>query len=327
MSTSLDASLTQHAQLAHKTVVLLTDKSLPELTPSDQIAIGALREAGATVTPVIWNTLLQADPTLASLKSADAVIIRTCWDYQFHQAAFQALLQACSEHQIRLWNAVSLVQWNLDKRYLRDLAAAGIPTVPTVWLEASQLTTQAELPALIRRCVAENGWEQAVIKPIISASGTFTTRLKPDTTDETLADLWPQALQSGLMVQPFLSQVCDEGEWTMVYFSGAPGVSEFSHAVLKTPEAGEFRVQTHFGGQNHAIAQLDPALRAQADRVMAGLEQCQPTATWLFARVDGVVVDGQLLLMELEVIEPHLFFECDEVSAGRYVQAVARALG
>ena len=324
MSTSLDASPSHETLLASKTVVLLTDQSLPELTPSDQIAIAALRDAGATVTPFIWNHW-QADPTLATLKPADGVIIRTCWDYQFNQASFNDFMQACQAQGIALWNTPAMVQWNVNKRYIKDLASAGVPIVPTVWFDVSELTTQAELPRQIRQQVADQGWTQAVIKPIVSASGTFTTRLTDDVTDEMLAKLWPQAQESGLMIQPFLPEVCEEGEWTMVYFSGAPGVVAFSHAVLKTPEAGEFRVQTHFGGQNHAVTQLDPVLQAQADRVMAGLAQCRPEP-WLFARVDGVVVDGQLLLMELELIEPHLFFECDQGSTERYVQAVARAL-
>ncbi len=314
--------------LTGKTLIILTDPNLPELTPSDQLALSALKDAGASVSLFTWSHW-DEDPQLSALKSADAVIIRTCWDYQFHQDSFQAFMGACAQQRIRLWNPPGLVQWNLDKRYLKALAAAGVPIVPTVWLEAADLTTQDDLPGQIRQRLREQGWTQAVIKPIVSASGTFTTRFKPDVAeaemDATLKALWPQAQESGLMLQPFLSQVCDEGEWTFVYFAAATAHEGFSHAVLKKPESGEFRVQTHFGGQNHAVAQVDAALRAQADKVMAGLAVCR-SERWLYARVDGVVVDGQLQLMELEVIEPHLFFECDEVSAGRYVQAVARIL-
>ena len=108
------------------------------------------------------------------------------------------------------------------------------------------------------------------------------------------------------MVQPLIGEVRDPGEWSLLFFGG-----QFSHAVLKRPAAGDYRVQWEFGGSAEAMAP-PRALIADAERVLAAAP-----GTTVYARVDGVERDGHLTLMELELIEPHLFLGWDAGAAGR----------
>jgi glutathione synthase/RimK-type ligase-like ATP-grasp enzyme len=116
-----------------------------------------------------------------------------------------------------------------------------------------------------------------------------------------------------VLVQPFVDAVTTEGEWSLIFLGG-----EFSHAVLKRPRPGDFRVQTDFGG-SATVVRPDAALVASAARVLAAVEE-----PWLYARVDGVVVDGRFQLMELEMTEPSLFFELVPEAAERLADAVLR---
>jgi hypothetical protein len=113
------------------------------------------------------------------------------------------------------------------------------------------------------------------------------------------------------MVQAYLPEVASAGEWSLMFFQG-----QYSHAVLKTPAAGEFRIQAHYGGMTVALAP-DAHVIQQAQRVVDALPE-----TPVYARVDGVVRAGQLVLMELEVIEPVLFLGSDPDAAARFAAAI-----
>src|SRR6266540_1929930 len=190
-----------------------------------------------------------------------------------------------------VWNPPAILRWNSHKGYLRDLAARGVPVVPTRWLARG---TPVELAQLLR----DVGWSDAVVKPAVSASahGTWRTSFETAGADQRRLD---ELLRSGdVMVQPFMSEVRDAGEWSILFLGG-----RFSHAVLKRPGAGagDYRVQLEFGGTAATMVPPDTLL-ADAEAVMAAVP-----GDPLYARVDGVERDGRLVLMELELIEPHLF--------------------
>ena len=116
------------------------------------------------------------------------------------------------------------------------------------------------------------------------------------------------------MLQPFMPQVVEEGEWSLLFFAG-----EFSHAVLKRPRGDDFRVQAEFGGSADPV-EPPAALRDGAARVLEAVE-----GPWLYARVDGVrAKDGGFLLMELEMLEPSLFLGTHGPAAARFADAVRR---
>src|SRR4029077_9194837 len=146
-----------------------------------------------------------------------------------------------------------------------------------------------------------------------SAFGTWRTTVETAARDQGRLD---ELLSAGdVMVQPLLSEVGDAGEWSLVFFG-----RRFSHAVLKRPAAGDYRVQWEFGGS--AVSASPPApLIADAERVIAAAPGVP-----LYARVDGVEREGRLVLMELELIEPHLFLSWGDGAAARLAGALRASL-
>nr|WP_240901983.1 hypothetical protein [Wenzhouxiangella sp. XN24] len=201
-------------------------------------------------------------------------------------------------------NAGDILDWNYDKRYLQDLEAAGVPLVPTIFIQRGE---KADIAALARA----RGWDEIVVKPTISGGAYRTHRFRVDDAasyqqeiDETLAG-------RGVLVQPFLPEILSGGELSLLFFDGV-----FSHAVCKRPKPGDYRVQFQFGGTTERV-EVEPALVAQA-RACVLAAPSRP----VYARVDGVVKDGRFLLMELEVFEPLMFLGHDAAAPGRFARAV-----
>jgi hypothetical protein len=121
------------------------------------------------------------------------------------------------------------------------------------------------------------------------------------------------------MVQPLVGEIERDGEWSLVFFTG-----RYSHAVLKRPRAGDFRVQREHGGTLESV-DPEPSVIAAAARTIAAIPFGD--APPLYARVDGCLVGGALLLMELEVLEPELFLRCAPESAGRLADALLARIG
>jgi glutathione synthase/RimK-type ligase-like ATP-grasp enzyme len=238
-----------------------------------------------------------------SWQEADGILIRSCWDYHLRLNEFLGWITAREQAGARMWNPPAMLRGNADKIYLRELELKGVPIVPTLWPEAG-FRLQQELRG--------RGWKQAVVKPRVSATAhrTVLTTTEEATNAQALVD---DLLRGpGVMVQKFLEEVGTRGEWSLIFFAG-----QFSHAVIKTPKAGDFRVQHDFGG-SEGIAEAPNSLIQAASRVIAAVE-----STPLYARVDGVESGGQFLLMELELIEPALFLRLAEHSAERFAEAIA----
>lgn len=278
-----------------KNIAYVTCQELPGLTKSDRLTIPLLAEKGIHVQSVLW------DSPSVRWQDFDAVVIRSTWDYHHRYAEFVEWLDTLSG--IKVFNPVEVLKWNADKTYLQDLAARGIEIVPTVWLERD-----ADIKAILQ----EKGWEKAVIKPTISATayGTWVTTLAA----EHQRDIQQYAVP--MMLQPFVSQVTTEGEWSIIFFGG-----KFSHAVLKKPKSGDFRVQSDFGGLTESLVPPDEFI-AQAQQIVESID-----SPLLYARVDGVNVNGRFQLMELELIEPDLFFDYHLQAIQNFVSALLDLLG
>lgn len=160
--------------------------------------------------------------------------------------------------------------------------------------------------------MAEEGWKRSVVKPAIGASGLDAFEVNTSNRGEVERTLEPLLRDRDFLLQPFLPQIAKDGEWSLVFFDG-----EYSHAVVKRAAPGEFRVHEEHGG-SVSLEAADHALISQAQGIVDTLER--PS----YARVDGVVVDGVLLLVELELIEPELFFRANPRAPSRFVEAVAR---
>jgi hypothetical protein len=281
-------------------IALVTCPRLLDLTPDDHPLRDALRARGAQVHAVSW------DAPSVSWTRFDAVVLRSCWDYHLRFPEFRRWLDGLEADQVRLWNPPAVIRWNYDKSYLRDLDRDGVRLPGTAWL------APGEAPDLARLLVAR-GWEQAVVKPQISASAHETWRTDPRQAVSDQPRLERLLRIGGVLVQEFVPEVVTAGELSLVYVAG-----EFSHAVRKRvgAGAGEFRVQERFGGW------AEPATAGRAALAAGSRVLGRVPGPWLYARVDGVERGEAFLVMELEVFEPQLFLEFSPAATRRLAEAI-----
>lgn len=282
-------------------LALATYEKAPRLAPDDQRLIPALDRAGIHAEPAVWSGA-------ASWESFDGVVIRSCWDYHRRSPEFHGWLDRLEAGGVALWNAPPLVRWNADKRYLVDLAARGIATIPTVVVPRGRGRD-------VGAVAAAEGWPRLVVKPAVSASA-YETHVLTTPLDEAALGIVARLTSAGdTLVQPFIDEVSMNGEYSFVFLDGV-----LSHVTIKRAAAGEFRVQTEYGG---SVSAIDPpaAIAEQATRAMAALP-----VTPLYARVDGVARGSAFLLMELELIEPNLFLGHSPGAHDRMAGAIARRL-
>jgi len=283
-------------------VCFVTCLTWPDISESDRHVQRALEERGISVTGIPWNAPEHR------LDDIDLAVFRSSWDYHHAPEAFLAWLAAWEGRGVRFWNPPALVRWNLSKRYLLDLEQRGVSVVPTVLLEG---------PAShhLHGVLARRGWDRAVVKPIIGASGHDATFVTTETARDVAAALDHGGIRRPAIVQPFVAEVQTRGEWSMVFIEGVP-----THAMLKFPASGDFRVQSSYGGSSRR-AEPPPAVLAAAGRAVD-----EVPAKPLYARVDGVETAAGFLVMEVELHEPGLFFGAAPEAAGVFAEAIIRRL-
>jgi glutathione synthase/RimK-type ligase-like ATP-grasp enzyme len=283
-------------------VGLVTCRKVPELTPDDLLLAGELGRRGVDPVALVWD-----DPRVA-WDAFDALILRSVWDYHHRIAEFGDWLGGLKTAGATVWNPVSAVRWNLHKSYLRDLASAGVATVPTVWLDRGASVDLAEM-------LATHGWLQAVVKPAVSASAFATWLVEAGEAAAGQARLEELLAAGDVLVQRFEPAIRDAGEWSILFFGGA-----YSHAVRKRPRAGDFRVQEELGGTS-TPAEPPSSLLDICRRILERID-----GPWLYARVDGIEQGGGFTLMELELIEPFLFLGSHPQAPGRLADALLARL-
>lgn len=286
-----------------KPLVFVTYAGAPALTADDALAVAPLRDRGIAVVPAAWN-----DPAACWEEYAGAVV-RSCWDYHHAPEEFRRWVNRLKAAEVPLWNPADMLLWNMNKRYLLDLAAKGVRIPRTLWVEAG---AAPDLSVLLDNA----GLRQAVVKPAISATAHQTWRVSRERAADYQAQFGKQVLSGATLVQEFIPELLREGEWSLLFFGG-----QFSHAVKKRPGGNDFRVQHDYGG-SAAAETAPPALVRQARQILSVLDTSP-----LYARVDGVEVAGKLVLLELELIEPELFLRLDPAAPERFAAAVARAFG
>ena len=282
-------------------IALATSSKHPNLTEDERLLRAALADRGIQADPAVWN-----DPNRDWSPFA-AVIIRCCWDYHLQPKEFLRWIEKLEFSNIPLFNPAALIRWNANKSYLWDLDSKGVLIVPTFWAEGN-----AHID--LRKKLQELGWDKAVVKPRISATAHRTQLVTIE--DAAAAQPLFDDLRRGhgVMLQKFMESIAHEGEWSLIFFSG-----QFSHAIIKRPKPGDFRVQNDFGGTTK-LADPPPHVLAGATRAVRAAD---PT---LYARVDGIVDEGQFRLMELELIEPMLFLADHPEAPPSFANAIAAAL-
>lgn len=282
-------------------VALATWQGMPRSCPDDAHLLDACKAAGVRAETIPW------DAPGADWASHDAVLVRTTWDYYLRHAEFLAWVQAREDEGANLWNPAPVLRWNSDKRYLGELAAKGARVVPTRYVARG-------VAVKLARLMDEEGWDDVVVKPVVSAGAYCTFRATRRDAPSAQRAFEELVAHDDAMVQPFVREVA-QGEWSLMFFDGA-----FSHVALKVPAKGDFRCQEKHGGAVEA-AVAAPAHIEAARRILDLVGQ-----PLLYARVDGVLVGGAFTLMELEVLEPELFFRTSVGSAGRFVEALRTRL-
>lgn len=293
-------------------IAILTQQAYLQLDTQDpwqcQIALEeawlaqALREQGLSVQRLAWD-----DPQ-QDWSQVRGAVLRSTWDYSERSEAFEAWLDKVGQ-QTLLFNRYDLLRWNMDKHYLRDLAEQEVAIVPSVFVAKGQ---QMDVLALAQRF----GWDEVIIKPVVSAGARDTLRLDLQQPQVAQQALDVASARETTIVQPFLPSVLLQGELSLIVIAG-----EVSHAVCKTPRPGDFRVQDDHGGQ------VMPYIANAEEIAFAEKAVAACPVLPLYARVD-VLRDqqGRLRLLELELIEPELFFRFNPLAAASLAQQICNAL-
>ncbi len=278
------------------------DWYLGNILRDENLLIAALAELGIAAERVDWS---RADVDWASYPLA---VFRTTWDYFDRFAEFSAWL-AHVRTQTRLCNEARLIHWNMDKHYLADLAARGIPVVPSRFVEHGTTLNLREL-------LEEAGWDEAVIKPTVSGGARYTYRVNRASAADIEAVVQPLLAAEAFLLQPFQPSIMTQGEDSLMVFGG-----RYSHAIRKIAKPGDFRVQDDHGGTAHAH-EPTPAQIDLAERAIAA---CDPRP--VYGRVD-LVEDASVRwsIMELELIEPELWLRFHPESAKALARAIAATM-
>lgn len=284
-------------------IAFLSMRDLTGYFVYDDLCFPALAKRGWQATELAWDL-----PEIDWSRFA-AVVIRSTWDYQRRFDDFLRALKAIEQSGTLLLNSLEIVHWNIDKHYLRELAERGVVIVPTVWLP--KVGSRSELLPCFERFQTT----ELVAKPTVGANADDTFRLRRES-EANWSEVERIFRSKPVMIQPFVASIVEDGEYSLFFFG-----DEFSHAVRKSPKEGDFRVQEEHGGQIRAYHPDEEMLQA-AQQAMASL----PEAV-LYGRVDLVrLADGRWGVIEIELIEPSLYFPYAPESTEKFAEALDRQL-
>lgn len=293
-------------------VVILTDDRYvqPEqpntyvnhILKEEKLLFDALSHWGHRVVRKSWS-----EPDF-DWSSTRYIIFRSTWDYFDRFEEWKTWLQKVAS-QTQLINALDLVLWNMDKHYLGDLQSRGLNIPETQYIEKGETTS-------LQKLFETTGWQDAILKPCISGAARHTYRLNPKNLSEHEEQFQQLIQQEAMMLQPFQRNVLEQGEVSLMVMDG-----QFTHAVLKIAKPGDFRVQDDFGGTVHPHHPHTEEI-AFAEKAVS---LCQPQP--MYARVD-IIRDnwGELALIEMELIEPELWFRMAPEAAKVLARGIDRLL-
>ena len=236
------------------------------------------------------------------------VLIKSTWDYFDYYPEFLAWLEQLEALGTSVLNPVATLRWNSSKNYLLELKAKGYPCVAGQILPKGTVISLEELHDAIQA-------DTLVVKPLVSGGAKNTLKISRGAGKEVEQKIASLLQEEDFLVQPYIPEIVAVGEYSLIFFN-----AEFSHAVLKSPAVDDFRVQHYYGGTIQEI-KPDSKMLASAQVLVAGFSKDS-----LYARVDGVVIDGVFHLMELELIEPYLFLGLSEKAIPNYRAALSKRL-
>jgi len=279
-------------------IAFLTLENIDDFVIDDDLAVTELQRRGWYAAEIPWSVA-------TDWNTYDLVLIRSTWDYASRSAEFLDTLRTIEASSAHLENPLRVVEWNIDKCYLRELDARGVPVVPSVWGTSGTADVFSTLfTTLLDR--------EIVIKPNVSGGAKDTFRLHAPLSDVMLQQLVDTFAGRDWFAQPFVRSVVTEGEYSLFYFDG-----HYSHAIQKVPKPGDFRVQEEHGGAIIAVP-ATAELQQVAEQVLAAIAPVPFQARIDLIRLD----DGRLALMEAELIEPSLYLRMDTAAPTRFADAI-----
>jgi glutathione synthase/RimK-type ligase-like ATP-grasp enzyme len=282
-------------------IAIATCATLPVLREDEQLLSEELENLGIETKPLVWSR--------DDHRGFDGILIRTTWDYWRQHREFLAWFEKTRD--LRMFNSRETMTWNLDKSYLFELEEKGVRIVPSM-----KIAPGSPVESVARELRAR-GWSDVVLKPTISAGADLTFRLKAG------APEWEARLaevhgRGDALLQPFQGSVESSGEVSLLFFNEAGPA--YSHAILKTPRAGDYRVQAEHGG---AVKPFEPAKKL----IEFGRHALSCVSTdWTYARVDILGWESEPMLGELEMIEPDLFLRYKPESPQRLARLLAKVI-
>lgn len=280
-----------------KTCAFLSMDNLDEFECYDHLLFKPFEKRGWKVEEVSWRN------QKIDWNEFEVVVIRSPWDYQQDPDAFMDVLGNIDQSSAFLENSLELVNWNINKTYLRDLENQGIEIVPTLWRKHFD---PVEWPDFFEELASD----EIIIKPTISAGADDTFRIQESEKEEFSKKLSSIFNNRPFMVQPFMDNIISEGEFSVFFFGDT-----YSHTILKTPKAKDFRVQEEHGGRLKTVEPEGELLQSARDL----LNVISPLP--LYSRLDYVRTENNTFaLMELELIEPSLYFNMDPKSPQRFAE-------
>jgi hypothetical protein len=277
---------------------ILTSEENKNLINDDQKLLEAFRKRDADVSPVVWSS----NP---DWESFDSIVIRSPWDYARRWEEFSKVAETLST-KTKLVHPWDIVKWNADKSYLQKIGNDQIKKIPTIHYPEFNENN-------FKQSFQELNSEKVVFKPKVGASGVDTFCVSKDE--------WKKVtnlLNREVMAQPFIESIVSKGEYSLICFD-----HKFSHSVLKSAtKSGEFRIQDQYGGIVKPYLPTETEIQA----AQSFLNELEAELGWHFpyARVDIAIESSGMYLMELEVIEPELFFRHSQGGEDKFVSAILK---
>lgn len=279
----------------------ITCNEYKELTADDKILFKALEQRGYNCQPLVWD-----NPKI-NWRSIRVSILRSAWEYHLKYGAFQTWLDFVSTETM-LVNSAALVRENINKRYLERIAKEGISVIPTVYLERSKKVN-------ISSIMKDYGWPEIIVKPAIGLSAFGIKRI--DDSSNLIVEGQKhlnELLQSGdVLVQPYFDSVQNYGERNLIFIDGT-----YSHCVRKM----RFQAVPKTGEARDTLVEADHLELSLAKTI---IESVDPKP--FYARVDLLRDPNSLpCLIELELIDPKLFFSLHQPAVERFAEGIISLL-
>lgn len=275
-----------------KQVAFITSQKQPMLSLSDALVVPLLYQHDITVTTLPWGHK-------TDWNSFDMIVIRSAWDYPLRYKKFVSWLNMVEHQNSRVWNMVNTLRWNTTKTYFSTMIDDHVSIVPTNIITNNDSIPTSLLP-----------WRTIVVKPAVGA-WAFETKIFPENDKKRWTSHVCRLLPRGpVLIQQYMENVCD-GEYSLIFFD-----KKFSHAVLKIPKKGEFRIQKAYGGIIVPIKPPSTAIKT-AQFILDNIPE-----PLLYARVDGLWINGSFTLMEVELCEPELFLDAHSLAPQKFCDAI-----